>query len=109
MRLADLPGQPPPRLDHQGQRYPHDAALLLDAYLVGLHLSEGARWLDEMFLHRLTLHPSAREPTRHRLLVIAKRHDERLPWTTVSHPRHHEAHRLHSGPQAIEGWAWSWR
>jgi hypothetical protein len=43
---------------------------LLDAYRVGLHRSEGARLLEELFLHRLTLHPSARANTppsaRHR-------------------------------------------
>src|SRR2546429_7384957 len=54
-----------------------------------------------MLLDRLTLDASTRQPTRHRPLVIAKRHDDRLQWTTVGHQRHHETDRLCRGPQAI--------
>ena len=102
---ADLAGQPQARPDHHGQRHPHDAALLLDADLVGLHLPQVTRLLDQMLLHRLPLAASARQPTRHRPLVIAKRHDDRLQWTPVGHQRHHQADRLRRGPQAIEGGA----
>src|SRR4029434_2467411 len=39
--LTDLAAQPQARLDHHGQRHPHDAALLLDADLIGLYLPPG--------------------------------------------------------------------
>jgi hypothetical protein len=50
----------------------------------------------------LALDPSARQPTRHRPLVIAKRHDNRLQWTPMGHQGHHQADRLRRGPQAIQ-------
>ena len=74
----------------------------LDADLVGLHLSQVTRLLDQMRLHCLPLDASARQPTGHRPLIIAKRHDHRLQWTPVGHQRHHEADRLRRGPQAIK-------
>src|SRR5262245_53172086 len=55
-----------------------------------------------MLLHRLPLDASAHQPTRHRPLVIAKRHDDRLQWTPVGHQRYHEADHLRRGAQAIE-------
>ena len=44
--LADLTSQPQAGLDHHGQRHPHHAPLSLDAYLIGLHLSEVPRLFD---------------------------------------------------------------
>src|SRR4029453_9938418 len=37
--LTDLATQPQARLDHHGQRHPHDATLFLDAQLIGLYPS----------------------------------------------------------------------
>ena len=41
-------------------------------------LAQVARVLAQMLLYPLALAPSARQPTRHRPLVIAKRHDDCL-------------------------------
>src|SRR5882724_407940 len=95
--------EPQAGTDHQRQGHPHEAPLGLDADLVGLHLPQVTWLLDQMLLDRLTLDASTRQPTRHRPLVIAKRHDDRLQWTTMGHQRHHETDRLRRGPQAIEG------
>ena len=77
----------------------------LDADFVGLHLLQGTRLLDQMLLYCLPLDPIARQPTRHRPLVIAKCHDDRLQWAPVGHQCHHQADRLRRGPQAIAGCA----
>src|SRR5437899_1455123 len=100
---TDFAAQPQTRLDHHGQRHPHDAALFLHADLVGLHLPQVARLLDQMFLHRLSLIAGTCHPTRYRPLVIAKCDDDRLEGTPVGQERHYQAHRLRRGPQAIEG------
>ena len=63
--LADLAAQPQARLDHHGQRHPHDAALFLDADFVGLHLSQVTRLFDQALLDGLA--PGARSgPTNRR-------------------------------------------
>ena len=49
-RLTDLAAQPQPRRDHHGQCHPHDAALFLDAELIGLHLSQIAWLLDKILM-----------------------------------------------------------
>src|SRR5215475_16074958 len=51
--LADRTAQPPARLDHHGQRHPHDAALFLDAELISLPLSQVPWSFDQSLLHRL--------------------------------------------------------
>ena len=48
--LTDLAAQPQPRRDHHGQCHPHDAALFLDAELIGLHLSQIAWLLDKILM-----------------------------------------------------------
>jgi hypothetical protein len=93
-------------LDQQRQGHPHEAPLGLDADRVGWHLPQVTWLLDQRRLDRLTLDASTRPPPRHRPLVIATRHDDRLPWTTVGHQRDHETDRFRRGPQALEGRAW---
>ena len=101
--LTHLPRQPQACADHHGQSHPDNAALFLDADLVGLHLPQITWLLDEMLLHSLAVPAASRHPTRHRPLIIAKRNNNRLQWTTVGHQRHHKTDRLRRGPQAIEG------
>lgn len=100
--FTDLPGQPQPAADHPRQRHPTHAPLLLDADLVGLHLPEVARLLDQVLRHRLTLAPRPSQPPRHRPFVEPTGDDDGLPWTAVSHERDHERHGLGRGPQAVE-------
>src|SRR6516164_4913161 len=51
--LADLAAQPQARLDHHGQRHPDNAALFLDAELIGLHLPQVTWLLDQILVHGL--------------------------------------------------------
>ena len=67
--LADLTAQPQARLDHHGQRHPHDATLFLDADLISLHLSQVPWSFDQSFLHRLPLATGACPPISHSALV----------------------------------------
>src|SRR5712692_6933994 len=53
--LAHLAREPQAGADHHRQGHPDDASLLLDADLVGLHLPQVARMLDQVLLHRLAL------------------------------------------------------
>jgi len=100
---ADFAAQPQAGTDHHRQGHPDKTALFFDPDLLGLHLPQVTRLLDQMLLHRLSLVAGTCHPTRHRPLVRAKRHDERLEWTPVGQQRHHQAHCLRRGPQAIEG------
>ena len=76
--------------------------LCLDADLIGLHLPQVTRLLDQMLLDGLPLDARARHPTRHRPLVEAKGDDDRLQRTAMGQQRHHQADRLRRGPQAVE-------
>src|SRR6266446_1435344 len=99
---AHLTREPQAGTDHHRQGHPDNVALFFDPDLISFHLPQVARLLDQMLLHRLSLVPATGYPTRDRPLVIAKRHDDRLEWTPVGQQRHHQAHRLRRGPQAIE-------
>ena len=101
--LTDFAAQPQAGTDHHRQGHPDNTALFFDPDLIGLHLPQVARLLDEMLLHRLSLDAATCHLPRYRPLVIAKRDDDRLEWTPVGQQCHHEAHRLRRGPQAIEG------
>src|SRR5712691_3437968 len=101
--LADFAAQPQAGTDHHRQGHPDHTALFFDPDLIGLHLPQVTRLLDPMLLHRLALVAGTCHPPRHRPLVRAKRHDDRLAWTPVGQQRHHQAHCLRRGPQAIEG------
>ena len=95
--------EPQACLDHHGQRHPHDAALLLDAELVGLHLPQVPRSFDQALLHRL---PLATGKRAHEFsdgpLVKAKSRHDRLHRTPMGQQGHHEHHGLCRGAQAIE-------
>src|SRR5438046_7149819 len=101
--LADFAAQPQAGTDHHRQGHPDHPALFFDPDLIGLHLPQVARLLDEMLLHRLSLGAATCHPPPDRPPVRAKRDDDRLEWTPVGQERHHKAHRLRRGPQAIEG------
>jgi hypothetical protein len=64
-----------------------NAPLFLDPDLVGLHLPEVVRLLDQVLLHRLTLDPRSSHPTRHRPFVEPKGDDDCLQRTAVGHER----------------------
>src|SRR5215831_13640117 len=100
--LADLAAQPQAGLHHHGHGHPDNTALLLDAQLVGLHLSEVPWLLDEILVHGLALPPRARPPIRYRAFVEPKRRHNRLHRTPMGEQRHDEAHRLGRGAQAVE-------
>ena len=102
---AHSSGEPQAGTDPQRQGHPDKAPLRLDADLVGLHLPQAPRVLDQMLMDRLPLDTSARQPTRHRPLVIAKCNDDRLQWTPVGTQCHDQADRLSRGPQAIQSCA----
>jgi hypothetical protein len=89
-----LTGKPQAGADHQRQRHPDSVPLFLDPDLVGLHLPEVARLLDQVLLHRLILDPRLSQPTRHRPFVEPKGNDDCLQRTAVSHERDHERHGL---------------
>ena len=101
-RSIDLAAQPQACLDDHGQRHPHDAALLLDAELAGLHLPQVPRSFDQELLHRLPLATGARPRISDGPLVTAKSRHDRLHRTPMGEQGHHEPHGLCRGAQAIE-------
>src|SRR5438874_313544 len=99
--LADLAAQPQAGLHHHGHGHPDNTALLLDAQLIGLHLSDVPWLLDQRLMHGLALPPRARPPIRSRAFVASKRRHKRLHGTPMGAQRHDEAHRLGRGAQAV--------
>src|SRR5215471_8609932 len=95
--LTDFAAQPQARLDHHGQRHPHDAALFLDAELIGLHLSQVAWLLDKILVHGLALTTRAGPPIRDGTLVEPKRRHDGLHGTPMGEQGHHEHHGLCRG------------
>src|SRR5215510_822577 len=100
--LADLAAQPQACLDHHGQCHPHDAALFLDADLIGLHLPQVPWSFDQELLHRLPLVTGACPPISDGALVKPKSRHDRLQGTPMSEQGHHEHHGLCRGTQPIE-------
>jgi hypothetical protein len=100
--LTDLAAQPQARRDHHGQRHPHDATLFLDAELIGLHLPQVPGLFDQILVHGLALAPRACPPVSNRPLVKPKSCHDRLHGTPMGEQRHHEAHRLGRGAQAVK-------
>jgi len=100
--LADLAPQPQTRLDHHGQRHPHDAALFLDADLIGLHLPQVPWLFDQGLLHGLPLAPGACPPIGNCPLIKPKRRHDRLERTPMGEQGHDDDHGLGRGAQPIE-------
>jgi hypothetical protein len=100
--LTALAAQPQAGLDHHGQRHPHDAALFLDAQLIGLHLPQVPWSFDQALLHRLPLATGACPPISNGALVKPKSRHDRLHRTPMSEQGHDEHHGLCRGAQAIE-------
>jgi len=100
--LTDLASQPQPGGDHHGERHPDYAPLSLDAYLVGLHLAEVPRLLDQMFLDGLALAASACPPRRDRPLVEPKSHHNSLHRTTMGEQRDDQRHKVARSAQAVQ-------
>ena len=71
-----------------GQCHPHDAALFLDAELIGLHLSQIAWLLDKILMHSLALTARSSPPSRDGTLVKPKRRHDRLHGTPVGEQGH---------------------
>src|SRR5712671_2620366 len=101
--LTDLAAQPQARLDHHGERHPHDAALLLDADLIGLYLSSVAGLFDQALLHGLPLAPRAGPPRGDGAFIASKRRHNGLHGTAMGEQGHDEGHGLCRGAQPIEG------
>src|SRR5207247_4695138 len=100
--LADLTAQPQTRLDHHGERHPHDAALFLDTEFIRLHLSQVPWLFDQVFVHHLTLSTRASPPISHRPLVKSKRRHNRLHGTAMGQQGHDEDDGFCRGAQPIE-------
>jgi hypothetical protein len=58
--------------------------------LIRLHVPQVPRLSDESHLDGLTVDAYLRQSTRDCQLVISKRHDDGLQWTTVGHEGHHK-------------------
>ena len=99
---ADLTRQPQAGTDHHRQGHPHNAPLGLDADLVGLHLLQVTRLLNQMLLYGLPLDTRACRPARYGPFVETKGDDDRLQWTAMGEERDHEGHRRRRGPQAVQ-------
>src|SRR4030095_16950463 len=100
--LTDLAAQPQPRLNHHGQGHPHDAALFLDAELIGLHLPKVPGLLDKRLVHGLALTARAGPPLGDRPLVEPKCRHNRLHGTPVGEQGHDDHNSLCRGAQPIE-------
>src|SRR2546421_2970847 len=100
--LTDLAAQPQAYLDHHGQRHPDNAALFLDAELIGLHLSQVAWLLDQILVYGLALTARAGPPIRDGTLVEPKRRHDGLHGTPMGQQGHNEDHGLCRGAQPIE-------
>src|SRR4029077_20426606 len=79
---------------HPGERHPDYAPLSLAAYLVGLHLAEVPRWLDQMFLDGRALAASACPPRRDRPLVAPKSPHHSLHRTAMGAHRYDQRHKV---------------
>src|SRR5215475_5146491 len=100
--LTDLAAQPQTRLDHHGQRHPHDATLFLDPEFIGLYLAQVPGLFDQVFVHRLPLTARASPPSRDGTLVEPKRRQDRLHGTPVGEQGHDEHYRFCRGAQPVE-------
>ena len=89
--LTDLTAKPQARLDHHGQRHPHDVPLFLDTDRIGLHLSKGTWLLDQILVHDLALTARASPPRCHGALVEPKSRDDRLERTPIGEQGYDEA------------------
>jgi hypothetical protein len=78
-----LAGQPQPGLDHHRQGHPHDAALGLDAYLIGLDLTQVSRVLHQMLLDRLWPWRPART---HHAVTVSSSHPKATTMACSGHP-----------------------
>ena len=90
---AELIREPQAGTDHHRQGHPHHAPLGLDAYLVGLHLLQVTRLLNQLLLYGLPLDTRACRPARHGSFVETTGDDDRLQWTAMGEERDHEGHR----------------
>ena len=79
-----------------------DAALCLDAQLIGLHLPQGTWLFDQGFMHGLPLASGAGSPRGDRPLINPKRRHKRWYGTPMGEQGHDEHHRLCRGAQPIE-------
>src|SRR2546423_7052676 len=100
--FAALAAQPQARLDHHGQRHPHDAALFLDTQLIGLHLPQVAWLFDQILVHGLALTARAGPPRRYGALVKPKSGHNRFQGTPMGEQGHHDDHSLCRGAQPRE-------
>ena len=105
--LTDLAAQPQARLDHHGQRHPHNAALFLDAQLIGLHLPQVTWLLDQILVHGLALTARAGPPSRDGALVESKRRHNGLHGTAMGQQGHDGDDGFCRGAQPIEDRAFS--
>jgi hypothetical protein len=74
-----------------------------DPQLVGLHLPEVARLLDQVLVHGLALLSRPSEPTGHRAFVEAEGRDDGLNRTAVGQQGDDECDRLDRRAQPVEG------
>ena len=100
--LTDFASEPQAGADHHRQSHPHDAPLFLDADLVGLHLPEGPRSLDHMFLDRLALYACPLQPGGYGPLIHAESDNDGLQGAPVRHQGHDPGHRVRRSPQTIK-------
>jgi hypothetical protein len=101
-RGAALTAPPQARRAPDGQRPPHDAALVRDTELVRVHLPQGTRSLDQRLGHGWALLARASPPRRDGALVAAKSRHARVHGPPIGAHGHDEAHRRGRGAQPIE-------
>jgi hypothetical protein len=91
-RRAALAAPPHARLDPQGQRQPHEAALVLAAEGIGRHWPQIAWGLDQRRGHRWALMARAGPPSGNRALVDATSGHHGWHGPPMGAPGHHEDH-----------------
>jgi N-acetylneuraminic acid mutarotase len=98
----EFAAEPQARTDHHGHRHPTDRALDSHPQLVGLHLPELSRLLDEVLVKALAVRASAREPRGDRAFVEAEGGDDGLKRAAVGQQGQDDRGRLGWRTQAIE-------
>jgi len=76
--------------------------LLLDAHLIGLHVTQIARLGDQMLVHLFTVFPCPLLPADHGALIQAKGGHNGLHGAAISQQSYHDDHNVFGRPQPVE-------
>ena len=100
--LTHGPAQPQPGTHLDSHSQPQNDALRFHPNLIGLHLSQVPRLLDQVFMNRLTLLAGLLFQTAHRALIPLKSLHNRLHRATESQQGHDAGNHLGRLLAAIE-------